>query len=129
MVGGIPQKTFAGNSVEQTILKEYLAAHNITVDEMMQDCLSRFKDGTWKPDLNSVSGEITPKVAVCKGCAADIYASLIFHYRRAIPDDELPETVTKRQHCWYGIQCRTQHHKVQHAQNYNHVCYQEKRKE
>eukprot|EP00796_Vickermania_ingenoplastis_P000640 gene640-357_t len=128
-VHALPPKTFAGNSVEQTILTTYLSTKHIPMEQMLRDCLHRFADGTWKPDLRTVSGELTPKAPVCRGCAGDIYAALIFHYRRAIPDAELPESVTNRQHCWYGIQCRTQLHNTRHAQNFHHVCYQEKRKE
>lgn len=125
----MPVSTFGGNKVELVILQNYLSENKISVEEVLKDCLAHFKDGTWKPDVTSISGVVTPTVPVCHSCAERVYAALIFHYRRAIPNDMLPDSVTSRPHCWHGAQCRTQFHKVQHAQNFHHVCYQEKRKE
>ncbi|ELU41035.1 hypothetical protein AG1IA_04935 [Rhizoctonia solani AG-1 IA] len=34
----------------------------------------------------------------------------------------LPEDVTTREDCWYGIECRTARHNHRHAMNYNHIC-------
>lgn len=125
----LPAKTFGGNATEQSILTTYLASKNILVAQAWQECIRKLGEGTWAPDMVSISGPLAADSPVCARCSENAFAALLFHYRRAIPSQELPESVTKRSNCWYGAQCRTQFHKVQHAQNFNHVCYQEKRKE
>lgn len=125
----VPPMTFAGNTTEQSILTTYLANRQLLMDDVWRVCLGKLREGLWQPDLSCVNGAVTPTSAVCERCAAAIFGALLFHFRRAIPRDDLPESVTNRSNCWYGVNCRTQFHRPQHAQTYNHVCYQEKRKE
>ncbi|EPY21792.1 E3 ubiquitin-protein ligase CHFR [Strigomonas culicis] len=125
----IPAQTFRGNTTELAILTTYLAAHDLTAPAVWEVCLQRLRAGDWVPDLTATQGALTADSVLCARCAPTVFAALLFHYRRAIPAEELPESVTRRPHCWYGVNCRTQFSKQQHAQNYNHVCYQEKRKE
>ncbi|KEG12929.1 zinc finger family protein [Trypanosoma grayi] len=125
----LPEKTFGGNSVEQSILSNYLTARGIQVEAVWKECMEKLESGEWIPDITCVSGQLTVDSALCENCMQTVFASLLFHYRRAVPSSELPETVRNRPNCWYGINCRTQFHKMQHANNYSHVCYQEKRKE
>ena len=92
-------------------------------------CLAQFQAGKWVPDVTCVKGALTADTVVCMPCCQRLFASLLFHFRRAIPRDSLPPAVEKRGDCWHGMQCRTQKHNLVHAQNYNHVCMQVKRKE
>ncbi|KAH9586283.1 zinc finger protein [Trypanosoma melophagium] len=125
----LPHKTFGGNMVEQSILSRYLSSKGIRIEAVWEECMSKMQAKDWIPDITCVNDELTADSALCEGCMEAVFASLLFHYRRAIPNGDLPETVTKRANCWYGVNCRTQFHKTQHANNYNHICYQEKRKE
>lgn len=125
----IPPETFGGNTTEISILTTHLARNGILAEAVWAVCLEKLREGTWKPDLACASGPVAADSPVCRRCTTRVFASLLFHYRRSIPRDELPEAVTDRSNCWYGVQCRTQFHKPQHAQGFNHVCYQEKRKE
>jgi hypothetical protein len=119
---------FVGNTVEQGILLRYLESKSIDVATLWALCLEKLKSGEWVPDVTSVRGPIK-KSTVCQPCAQRVFGSLLYHFRRAIPRDSLPPAVTARPDCWYGIQCRTARHSTQHAQAYNHVCPNVKRKE
>jgi E3 ubiquitin-protein ligase CHFR len=125
----LPPQTFGGNTVEQSILSTYLATHRILVKDVWATTLAKFAAGEWVPDMVLINGTMGVDSPVCQRCSVRVFAELLFHYRRNIPADDLPESVTRRSNCWYGKECRTQFHKPQHAQNFNHVCYQEKRKE
>lgn len=125
----LPSQVFGGNTIEQGIFSTYLAAHNIMIKDAWTTTLAKFAAGEWVPDMVMINGAMNTNSAVCPKCAVNVFAGLLFHYRRSIPVAELPESVTRRPNCWYGKECRTQFHNPQHAQNFNHVCYQEKRKE
>ncbi|AYU76454.1 hypothetical protein, conserved [Leishmania donovani] len=125
----LPPQTFSGNTIEQNILSHYLASHSILVKDVWSAALAKFEGGEWVPDMVLINGAIRADSPVCRRCAATVFAGLLFAYRRHLASDELPESVNKRPNCWYGKECRAQFHNEQHAQNYNHVCYQEKRKE
>ncbi|ORC86039.1 zinc finger family protein [Trypanosoma theileri] len=125
----LPQKTFGGNMIEQSILSRYLSSKNISIEAVWKECMSKMQSNDWIPDITCVNDQLTADSALCEGCMETVFASLLFHYRRAIPSSDLPESVTQRPNCWYGVNCRTQFHNTKHANSYNHVCYQEKRKE
>ncbi|KAG5510518.1 hypothetical protein JKF63_06815 [Porcisia hertigi] len=125
----LPPQTFSGNTIEQRILSNYLASHNIPLKDVWSAALAKFEAGEWIPNMVLINGPMRADSPVCQGCAATVFAELLFEYRRQLPYDELPVSVTKRSNCWYGKECRTQFHTQQHAQIFNHVCYQEKRKE
>jgi len=119
---------FLGNTVEQGILLRYLETAKVDVPTLWALCVEKLKSGEWVPDITSVRGPLK-SATVCAPCAQRVFSSLLYHFRRAIPRDSLPPTVTARPDCWYGIQCRTMRHSTQHAQAYNHVCPNVKRKE
>lgn len=120
---------FAGNNVEIGILQGYMERAGIAVPAAWRECLDKFAAGTWKPDMTTVRGEVTTATVACKPCAMRVFSALLFHFRRAVPRDALPGSIAARGDCWFGQQCRTQHKNPAHAQNYNHVCLADKRKE
>ncbi|XQJ25022.1 FHA domain/Zinc finger, C3HC4 type (RING finger) containing protein, putative [Leishmania guyanensis] len=128
-VSVLPPQTFNGNTIEQDILSTYLATRRILLQDVWSAALTKLEAGEWVPDMVLINGAIKADSPVCQRCVATVFARLLFDYRRHIAPHELSESVTKRPNCWYGKECRMQFHKHQHAQNFNHVCYQEKRKE
>ncbi|GET86256.1 hypothetical protein, conserved [Leishmania tarentolae] len=125
----LPPQTFNGNTIEQTILFQYLASHRIHVKDVWSSALAKFEVGEWVPDMVLVNGPMSVNSPVCGPCAATVFAELLFAYRCHLASKELPESVTTRPNCWYGKECRAQFDSHPHAHKYNHVCYQEKRKE
>ena len=43
-------------------------------------------------------------------------------YLQSVHASELPAAVTSRSDCWYGHDCRTQRHNVDHSRRLNHIC-------
>jgi E3 ubiquitin-protein ligase CHFR len=119
---------FVGNTIEQAILQQYLDTAKVGTKTLWALCVEKLKAGEWVPSITSVKGPIKDST-VCRPCAQRVFSSLLYHFRRAIPRDSLPPEVANRADCWYGIECRTAKHNVSHAQSYNHVCANVKRKE
>ena len=125
----LPLRLFGGNTIEQGVLSTHLATVGTSVADAWKECLKEFAANAWIPDLASVHGPLVCETVVCRPCCQRVFAALLYHYRRAIPREALPAAVTNRPNCWYGKDCRTQFNNIAHAQNYNHACPQEKRKE
>ena len=154
VVDELPASLFAGNTIEQSILSSYLsnqgsipdgtainfnsplhvmqsfgAANPYSVANVWRLCCVNLENGTWIPEVVSIKGPVKATSYVCRPCCQRVFAAQLYHYRRAINPGSLPNSVANRPHCWHGAKCRTQFHNHQHAQKYNHVCPQEKRKE
>ncbi|KAG5485451.1 hypothetical protein LSCM1_07535 [Leishmania martiniquensis] len=125
----LPPQTFNGNTIEQDILCSYLASHRILLQDVWSAALAKLESGEWAPDMVLINGALRADSPVCQRCVAVVLAGLLFHYRRQIAPEELPESVTQRPKCFYGKECRTQFRQQQHAHQFNHICYEEKRKE
>lgn len=123
----LPARLFNGNSIEQSILSSYLATAGITVPAAWKECVEKFSAGAWSPEF--AGAPASSSSVICKPCCQRVFSGLLYHLRRSVPRDALPDTVTNRPNCWYGKECRTQYKNIPHAQNYNHACPQEKRKE
>ena len=149
----LPASLFSGNTIEQSILSTYLSnqgsipngsalnfnsplgvmSHQgttpFTVPNVWRLCVVNLENGTWIPELVSIKGPVKADSYVCRPCCQRIFAAQLYHYRRAISPGDLPNSIANRPSCWHGSKCRTQFHNHEHAQKYNHVCPQEKRKE
>lgn len=58
---------------------------------------------------------------ICNPCFDALWGKLLYQYRISI-NAQMPPTVRNRPNCWYGNQCRTQLHKLNHAEKFNHIC-------
>lgn len=127
----LPAMTFAGNTIEQAILKSYLLRRATSLQAVYQDCLDQLDAGRWRMDsfVSLSLGAVHSQTAFCVRCATRIFADLLLHYRMAIPRHELPDAVSARQNCWHGKECALQLQTREHALQYSHVCYQQKGKE
>lgn len=123
----LPARLFNGNTIEQSILSSYLATAGIGLPAAWKECVEKFGAGAWSPEF--AGAPAGPTAIICKPCCQRVFSGLLYHLRRSIPRDALPDNVTNRPNCWYGKECRTQYKNIGHAQNYNHACPQEKRKE
>eukprot|EP01064_Diplonema_japonicum_P003069 TRINITY_DN12024_c0_g1_i1.p1 TRINITY_DN12024_c0_g1~~TRINITY_DN12024_c0_g1_i1.p1 ORF type:complete len:510 (+),score=68.70 TRINITY_DN12024_c0_g1_i1:56-1585(+) len=118
-----PATTFAGNPFELNVLTTWMSSQNKTTADLWKECLEKLDRREWTPHGIICN---TPNVKSdnysCGNCASKIFGGLLYHLRRSIPDSELPDAISQRSECWYGLQCRTQHNKPVHAANLNHVC-------
>ena len=116
--------TALGNTYERQILVDYYTAKGMTLDQLFADIKAKCADGTFTmpPPLANPGTSLTLTSSVCQPCFSRGVNHLLLQYRKAIPNSELPEAVTRRQNCWYGQGCRTMTHNRQHAERLNHIC-------
>lgn len=110
----------SGNLFESKILKDYLTAKKMTIKDLCQVCCARLADHTYC----ATDPRLRPETHTCYKCALKAFQELAYSYRRDIPSDELPVSITARPNCYWGRMCRTQRSKPQHAENFNHICEQ-----
>ncbi|KAL2613592.1 hypothetical protein R1flu_025284 [Riccia fluitans] len=120
----IPRRTYMGNSYEQEVTRQYMAEQSLSLQAVIQDWLPRLDTGQAGQPRSVVPMQhnITSCSAVCDNCAEDVVAHLLYEFRKFVPKTELPPDAAGRPDCWYGHECRTQHHKESHARKLNHVC-------
>ncbi|VDP69356.1 unnamed protein product [Echinostoma caproni] len=114
----LPSDLLLRNTVETSILKDHLATKGISVSDFVQSCLDNLD-----PNLFGPNGS-TDQSLICHGCGLRCLSQMAYKQREAIPNDELPVTVTARPNCYYGRKCRTQRTNMSHAHRYNHICEQ-----
>ena len=52
---------------------------------------------------------------LCFSCGLRCFKELVYQYRKEIPNEDLPNEVANRGDCYWGKNCRTQHHNPMHA--------------
>jgi len=120
----VPEKTHAGNRVEQDITEKYIHERGKTVDQIVRECTTKLDTGEIEqPKLSAAPMEpITSAADLCNACSQTMAAHILHWFRLSIPKSELPPDVARRKDCWWGWDCRTQHHNLDHARKLNHVC-------
>ncbi|CAL8068935.1 unnamed protein product [Calicophoron daubneyi] len=114
----LPSNLLLNNSVETSILLDYLAANSISVQDFIKECLDNIGPSEFGGVVTS------PDSPVCRSCSTCCLAQLAYGRRAAIPPSHLPARVVSRPDCYYGRRCRTQQKNLGHAQRYNHICEQ-----
>lgn len=115
----IPPTCLNNNQYEREILINYIQSKSISPQDVYNTCMTNLENGTF---TNPTYTAVTTETRVCKLCAIKVFSDLIYAYRAEIPNSELPQSVTSRPNCWYGMECRTMTHNRGHAQRYNHIC-------
>lgn len=126
-MAAIPPGCFGGNTVEREILLNYMNAKGLTVQNVFDTVCSKIESGEYKTNNVPTMHQVQHNHLCCNTCAMLIFAVLLYNYRLSIPKDQLPPEVTSRANCWYGKECRTQKHNVQHCRKLNHICEQRAR--
>ncbi|XP_013390804.1 E3 ubiquitin-protein ligase CHFR [Lingula anatina] len=112
------------NAYESRIFKEYLQAENLSVHDVLRKCLTKLDARDYTCPDNARLEHLTSETYICYSCGLRNFKELAYEFRRDIPADKLPATVTARPNCYWGRNCRTQRHKPLHAQRFNHICEQ-----
>lgn len=108
-----------GNAYESNILKSYLESKNLSIRDFVLAVCTWMGTGT-NAATSSGSHLLTPDTYVCHVCALVALKKLAYDYRKDIPKEEFPESVTRREDCYWGKECRTQFKNPHHAM-YVHV--------
>ena len=122
----IPQNAINKNGFERNLLESYLQSKNIPMTRLADDLVGSAEDNQWELNLGKLylvgkKMRINRRTLVCQECSGAVWSELLYRFRQMI-GGELPENIKRRPDCWYGRECRTQVHKLSHAQKYNHVC-------
>jgi E3 ubiquitin-protein ligase CHFR len=130
----IDKDNFRGNDYELSTYTNYLLSKKLSArnvfDMMIRDYLNKdqFRYLSDRKILTvgpAVSHEVTVRgdSAVCDVCWKQLWFQMVLRHRMNI-NSELPPAVSGRADCYYGINCTTMSHKLDHAKKLNHCCYQ-----
>ena len=113
-----------GNAYERGVLTDYLDSRGKDVAAFVEELYGQVGAGQLPMPTTEISGSpIEFASPSCQGCFDRAVGELAYAYRRAIPPADLPDAVVRREDCWYGLGCRTQHRPDgQHAARLNHIC-------
>ncbi|XP_033126726.1 E3 ubiquitin-protein ligase CHFR-like [Anneissia japonica] len=109
------------NPYESEILMNYIQDQNISYMELFQQCLRRMDSNRYRPP-SQMHHQTTSSSVFCYVCGLKVFKELAYLYRKDIPQRMLPNDVTSRPNCHWGVECRTQFTRPHHARNFNHIC-------
>ncbi|KAL4503246.1 hypothetical protein ABPG72_000852 [Tetrahymena utriculariae] len=131
----IPLGFFNNNHTESKVFSQYMTQKRLTTQMIYNDILQKemktgkfFYEKNKKFDANETDNkriqlrDISP---VCQVCFAKVWFQMVVQYRIKVVK-ELPAPYNNRDKCWYGINCRTQQTKDDHAKKLDHICEQTK---
>ncbi|XP_077248785.1 RING/U-box superfamily protein [Tasmannia lanceolata] len=120
----IPDSTHQNNRYEKAITENLIRQTGKTLRDVISNWIGKLNnreiDRSRMP-LNHAE-MITATTYLCRDCYGKLVAYLLYWFRISTPGYFLPPDAAKREDCWYGYACRTQHHSDEHAQKRNHVC-------
>ncbi|XP_015879649.2 uncharacterized protein LOC107415772 isoform X1 [Ziziphus jujuba] len=123
-ISRIPFLAHEKNRVEQDVTEKCIRRMGRTLQDVMTEWIAKLNnreiDRTRMP-LNHAE-MITAETHLCNDCYEKLISFLLYWFRISMPKHFLPPDASKRENCWYGYSCRTQHHNVEHARKRNHVC-------
>eukprot|EP00742_Colponemidia_sp_Colp-10_P007413 GILJ01007980.1.p1 GENE.GILJ01007980.1~~GILJ01007980.1.p1 ORF type:complete len:538 (+),score=49.30 GILJ01007980.1:40-1614(+) len=126
----LPANVLYSNPYERQVLEQVLTNKGKSVQDMFQEMLVQLDANNWSyPFSQHVLGVVASSAVksdsyLCTRCAAVVFLDLCYRYRQSLNDDELPAEAQNRSNCWYGKNCRTQTHNLNHAKRLNHICEQ-----
>lgn len=104
-----------GNAYESNILKSCLESKHWSINDFVQAICNWMGSVATVTTSSSSSVTITPDTYICHVCALSALKKLAYGYRRDIPNEDLPDSVTRREDCYWGKECRTQYKNPVHA--------------
>ncbi|CAE6408806.1 unnamed protein product [Rhizoctonia solani] len=122
---------FGDNRPEGDIFWMWATNTDFSLQDLFREIIafrgSNLPKASWHGNTNEAisSCHVNIDDKVCTSCALDLVEASLFEWwlsKRQSGTVELPEDVTTRDDCWYGIECRTARHNYRHASNYNHIC-------
>ncbi|KAI9114319.1 hypothetical protein K1719_014547 [Acacia pycnantha] len=123
-ISRIPVTAHERNLHEQNITESCIRQMGRTLQDVIAEWIVKLNnreiDRTRLP-LNH-SEMITSRTLVCRECYEKLLSFLLYWFRVSLPKHLMPAEAARREDCWYGYACRTQHHSEEHARKRNHVC-------
>ncbi|KAF7840193.1 E3 ubiquitin-protein ligase CHFR [Senna tora] len=123
-ISRIPILAHEKNTHEQNITESCVRQMGRTLQDVIAEWITKLNnreiDRTRLP-LNHAE-MITSRTLVCCECYEKLVSFLLYWFRISMPKHFVPAEAARREDCWYGYACRTQHHSDEHARKRNHVC-------
>ncbi|KAK3816016.1 MAG: hypothetical protein J3Q66DRAFT_440528 [Benniella sp.] len=126
------QYPFTGfvNHAEEAIINDYITANNLTRASVWQDIKTGMDNGTYsylgtQHNPRAQGQDVTSAHKLCDDCGQKFYMNgPLYQWRIGLDPATLPTTVTSKENCWYGRECRTQFNNAHrpHAERLNHMC-------
>ncbi|CAE6455395.1 unnamed protein product [Rhizoctonia solani] len=122
---------FGDNESERDIFRSWATNTGLGLQELFGEILTfrgpNLPKASWHGNTHGAisSTDVNVDDKVCANCALDLVEASLFDWwlsKRQSGVVELPDSVTSRPDCWYGIECRTARHNYRHARDYNHIC-------
>ncbi|KAI8601068.1 hypothetical protein EDD21DRAFT_375472 [Dissophora ornata] len=118
------------NPVEATIINNYLDDNNLTPDSVWEEIKQGMDNGQFSylgtSDRPATHGRgVSSSHKLCSRCGSRFFIhGPLYQWRIALDPARLPATVTDREDCWWGRECRTQFNITNraHAERLNHMC-------
>ncbi|XP_004295747.1 PREDICTED: E3 ubiquitin-protein ligase CHFR [Fragaria vesca subsp. vesca] len=124
-ISRIPTSAHENNRHEQEITTRCIAQMGRTLQDVIAEWMTMFNnrtiDRTNRMPLKNAE-LITSGTYTCSDCYEKLISFLLYWFRVSVSVSHLPPDASKRDNCWYGYACRTQHHNEDHARKRNHVC-------
>ncbi|KAF9428037.1 hypothetical protein BGZ76_002077 [Entomortierella beljakovae] len=118
------------NHYEDRVIADYLTAENLTPQNVWQEIKDGMENDTFQYQQPSAvnhrvrNSSISSNSKLCEDCARHFLSNgPLYQWRKNLDPTKLPQTVTSREPCWYGRECRTQFNpmNLSHAQPYMKV--------
>lgn len=124
---------FRGNKVEMDAFKNLLISEKKNIKDMFKDMLSLAESGRFQfmfdkrilrnpPEQERVV-RLDKRSPVCDNCWRELWFQMIFMFVKEHAY-LMPDTIKNRPICYWGINCRTMGHNLEHAKKFNHMEYQ-----
>ncbi|CAE6447144.1 unnamed protein product [Rhizoctonia solani] len=122
---------FGDNDFERDVFKAWATNTDMSLQDLFREILafrgSALPKASWHGNTHGAIGSacVNTNDKVCVPCALDLVEASLFEWwlaKRQSGEAVLPEDITSREDCWYGIECRTARHNYRHATSYNHIC-------
>lgn len=123
----VPPGALSGNLYEQNVLKDFIRGQGDTVPQFYGKAVQKLAESDWEVTVGGKKVKPRQEWPLCKDCSEDFQGELIFIYRESV-HEQFPAFVKARPKCWFGRECTTQKHNAQHAQKYNHIGANTKKK-
>ncbi|KAJ7957124.1 E3 ubiquitin-protein ligase CHFR [Quillaja saponaria] len=123
-ISRIPVSAHEENQHEQNITESCIRQMGRTLQDVVAEWIAKFNSREIDRTSTTLNHAeiITANTHVCSDCYDKLVSFLLYWFRISIPKYCLPPDSSRREDCWYGYACRTQHHNEEHARKRNHVC-------
>jgi E3 ubiquitin-protein ligase CHFR len=122
-----------GNTFEFEALRNYLLLKKMNSRDIFDHMMELVHKGKFSysmdrkvmkvPPLASRDIKLDDNTAVCDLCWNDLWFQMVLAFRIEVAG-QMPPNVRDRPVCYWGINCRTMEHNLDHAKKYSHCIYQ-----